>query len=233
VHSAKDVPADLPPELRIVGVPARESAADAYVGGASSLDAVAQGARIGTASLRRRAQLLARRPDLDVVELHGNVDTRLSRLRDGDLDGIVLAAAGLRRLGREGEIAFLLAGEEMVGAAGQGALALEARSEDEWAAAAGAKLSDHAALVEVTAERTVTVGLEATCDTPVGVNAVMDGGHLEISAFVGLPDGSEWIRDAVEGDAEDPLALAETLVGRLHSVGAAELLERAAAEVAR
>lgn len=120
VHSAKDLPASMPDELALAGVPARERAADAWVGEAASIEAVAPGARVGTASLRRRAQLLARRPDLRIVDLHGNVDTRLGRLRQGEVDALVLASAGLRRLGREAEITFELPEAEMTPAAGQG-----------------------------------------------------------------------------------------------------------------
>ena len=155
VHSAKDLPVEVAEGLVIAAVPEREDAADAWIGEAGSLDDVAEGARVGTASLRRRAQLLAARPDLRVEELHGNVDTRLRRLAEGDLDGIVLAAAGLRRLGRGGEIAFRLDGGLMTPAPGQGALVLQARADDEAARDAAAGVSDGGALAELTAERTV------------------------------------------------------------------------------
>ncbi|MBA3866803.1 MAG: hydroxymethylbilane synthase, partial [Solirubrobacterales bacterium] len=139
VHSAKDLPGEMPDGLEIVAVPPREDPADAWIGVGSSLADVPEGARVGTASLRRRAQLLAVRPDLRIEELHGNVDTRLRKLESGDLDAIVLAAAGLRRLGREAEIGFALAGETMVPAAGQGSLALQIRSGDEATATAVAE----------------------------------------------------------------------------------------------
>src|SRR5919108_782810 len=175
VHSAKDLPADLPGGLEIAGVPAREEAADCFVGDAAALAEVPEGATIGTASLRRRSQLLAARPDLEIAELRGNVDTRLRRLREGDFDGIVLAAAGLRRLGRYEEIAFRFGPEEMTPAAGQGALALEARTDDGHAGDAAASLTDRDALVELTAERATVADLDATCHTPVGVHARLDG----------------------------------------------------------
>jgi hydroxymethylbilane synthase len=229
VHSAKDLPSELPDELRIAGVPAREDPVDAYVGEASSLAEVPEGARVGTSSLRRRAQLLAARPDLDVVELRGNVDTRLRKLADGEYDGIVLAAAGLRRLGREDEIAFRFERDEMTPAAGQGALVLESRRDDSSAASVAAGLSDGTALVEVTAERAAVAELDATCRTPVGIHATVSGEGLRIDAFVGLPDGSEWIRDAVGGGPEDPVAAGREIASRLVSAGAAELLERAEA----
>jgi hydroxymethylbilane synthase len=227
VHSAKDLPGDRPDELRLVGVPGREDPADTYVGKASSLNQVPQGARIGTASLRRRSQLGALRPDLEVPELHGNVDTRLRRLADGEYDGIVLAAAGLRRLERETEIAFAFGLEELTPAAGQGSLALEARRDDADAAAAAASISDHDALVELTAERAAVATLEATCHTPVGVCARLEGGELTVLGFAGLPDGSEWVRDRVAGDPEQPAALGQSLAERLLAAGARDILDRA------
>jgi hydroxymethylbilane synthase len=130
VHSAKDVPGEMADALALVGVPEREDPADAFVGDAGSLDELREGATVGTASLRRRSQLLAARPDLDVVEVRGNVDTRLRKLAEGELDGIVLAVAGLRRLGREGEIAFRFGADVMVPAPGQGSLVLQARAGD-------------------------------------------------------------------------------------------------------
>jgi hydroxymethylbilane synthase len=227
VHSAKDLPGDEPEGLMIAAVPAREDPADAWIGPDSSLDEVPEGARVGTASLRRRAQLLAARPDLRVEELHGNVDTRLRKLAEGDLDGIVLAAAGLRRLGREGEIGFAIPAAVMVPAAGQGSLALQVRVGDEASAAAVAAVGDDVALRELTAERAVVAPLEASCATPIGVRARVDGERLTIEAFVGLPDGSEWLRDQVEGAAAEPAELGLALARRLLSAGAAELLERA------
>ena len=139
VHSAKDLPGELPDGLALVGVPEREDPADAYIGAARSLAELAPGARVGTASLRRRSQLLSLRPDLEVSALRGNVDTRLARLAEGDLDGIVLAYAGLARLGREDEVSFRFAIEELCPAPGQGCLALEALDSDGGAAAAAAR----------------------------------------------------------------------------------------------
>lgn len=230
VHSAKDLPSDLPAELRLSGVPRREDPRDAYVGDdASSLQDIPDGVRVGTSSLRRRSQLLAARPDLHVAELRGNVDTRLRRLAEGEFDGVVLAAAGLRRLGREGEISFLLDAEAMTPAPGQGALALETRREDQAAASAAAGISDATALVEVTAERSAVTELDATCHTPVGVRAELDGDRLAVDGFVGLPDGSEWVRDSLQAAAEDPVAAGRELAERLLSAGAGELLRRAEA----
>ncbi|MEA2365837.1 MAG: hydroxymethylbilane synthase, partial [Thermoleophilaceae bacterium] len=161
VHSAKDVPAELPDGLSIVGVPERADARDSLCG-ADSLDALAEGAVVGTASLRRRAALLALRPDLEIRDLRGNVDTRLRRLADGDFDAIVLAQAGLERLGR-GEEGSPLGLDAMVPAPGQGCLVLEARSGDDAVASAAASLTDAEALACLTAERALVQTLEATC----------------------------------------------------------------------
>jgi len=227
VHSAKDLPGAMPEGLEIAAVPEREDPADVWIGAGSSLEEVPEGARVGTASLRRRAQLLATRPDLRVSELHGNVDTRLRKLDEGELDAIVLAAAGLRRLGREEEIGFAIPVDRMVPAAGQGALALQVRTEDEATGAAAAAIGDLKAMRELTAERTVVALLEATCASPLGAHARVLGDRIEIAAFVGLPDGSEWLRDRLEGSAEEPALAGAELVQRLLGAGARELLDRA------
>jgi hydroxymethylbilane synthase len=227
VHSAKDLPSEMPEGLEIAGVPEREDPADVWIGVGASLDEVPKGARVGTASLRRRAQLLATRPDLRIEELHGNVDTRLRKLAEQELDGIVLAAAGLRRLGRESEIGFALAVEQMCPAAGQGALALQVRSDDTAAGDAAASVNELKGMRELTAERTVVALLQATCNTPLGVHAQVEGEALTIDAFVGLPDGSEWIRDRLEGRAEEPALAGAELTQRLLGAGAREILDRA------
>jgi hydroxymethylbilane synthase len=251
VHSAKDLPGEMPEELEIAAVPPREDPADAWIGPGDSLAAVPAGARVGTASLRRQAQLLAARPDLRVQELHGNVDTRLRKLAEGELDAIVLATAGLRRLGREAEIGFAIPVGEMIPAAGQGALALQVRRGDaeagESVAAAVAAIGDALALRELTAERAAVAVLEASCATPIGVHAQLlertgtpvegesneaspgGGARLRLDAFVGLPDGSEWIRDSVEADLGDPAAAGRELADRLLSAGARDILDRAEA----
>jgi hydroxymethylbilane synthase len=227
VHSAKDLPAEMPEGLAIAGVPAREDAADVWIGPGASLDDVSEGARVGTASLRRRAQLLAACPDLAVSDLHGNVDTRLRKLADGELDAIVLAAAGLRRLGRADEASFAIPAETMTPAAGQGALVLQARSDDLEAIEASAAIGDETALRELTAERAVVALLDATCATPIGVHANVTGERIAIEAFVGLPDGSEWIRDRVEAEADEPAAAGALLAERLLGAGARDILDRA------
>jgi hydroxymethylbilane synthase len=227
VHSAKDLPGELPAGLEIAGVPGREDARDAFIGAASSLEQVPAGARIGTSSLRRRAQLRALRPDLEILELRGNVDTRLGRLQAGDYDGLVLAAAGLRRLGRAAEIAFAFDLGQLTPAPGQGALALQAREGDP-AAPRAETLTDRSALAALSCERAAVEALGASCNTPVGIHAeLVTGGRISARGFCGLPDGSEWIRDRVEADASDPEAVGLELAGRMQAAGATELLERA------
>lgn len=228
VHSAKDLPGELPEGLEIVGVPAREDPTDAFVGTAVSVADLPEGARLGTSSLRRRAQLLATRPDLEISDLHGNVDTRLRRLAEGGFEGLVLATAGLRRLGRSSEISFCFGEDVMTPAAGQGALALEARRGDRAAAEAAEAVTHGLSLTELIAERAVVAALDASCRTPVGVRAKVEGGVLRMSAFVGLPDGSEWVRDSLSAE-EEPTSLGRSLAERLLAAGAGELLERSAA----
>jgi hydroxymethylbilane synthase len=223
VHSAKDVPSELPEGLSIVGVPERADARDALCGAGSPAE-LAEGAVVGTSSLRRRSQLLALRPDLAVRELRGNVDTRLRRLADGHFDAVVLAAAGLARLGRGDEGAPL---GELVPAPGQGCLVLEARSGDSRVAEAAAGLSDGRALTELTAERALVDGLDATCRTPMGAHARLEGSRLRLTAFVGLPDGSAWVRDEVEGHTGEPAALGAEAARRLLAAGGGELLAAA------
>lgn len=231
VHSAKDLPGELPDGLAIVGVPSRDDPSDALIGEAASLDELGDGARVGTASLRRRSQLLAARPDLEIVDLHGNVDTRLAKLAAGDYDAIVVATAGIRRLGRESEIAFRFDLDDLVPAPGQGCLAIEAVSDsDAPGVAEVAAISDRDALVELTAERAAVRALGANCDTPVGICARVEGDELVIRGYAGLADGGAWVRDRISGDASQPVALGEALVERMAAAGALAILEQAEAE---
>jgi hydroxymethylbilane synthase len=227
VHSAKDVPAVLPDGLAIVGVPERADARDALCG-AASLGDLAEGAAVGTSSLRRRAQLLASRPDLRVEELRGNVDTRLRKLAEGAYDAVVLALAGLVRLGRRDEGEPLDAGR-FVPASGQGCLALEARAGNEEMRQLGTRLTHEESLVQLMAERALVTALDATCRTPVAAHGRLHGGELVLDAFVGLPDGSTWIRDSLSGDPGAPAALGAEVAERLLAAGAADVLERAEA----
>ena len=227
VHSAKDVPGELAEGCAIVAAPPRGSAHDVLVvppdtdpdRGGPGLDGLPDGARVGTASLRRRAQVLARRPDLDVVEIRGNVDTRIRKLLAGEVDALVLAAAGLERLGRA-ETRTALDTGIFVPAPGQGTLAIEAREGDQRFAA----LDDAAASAELAAERAAVRVLGATCHTPVGVHADrLPDGVLRLRGFAGLPDGSAWLYDEVEA------ASGETLAERMLAAGAADILAQAEA----
>jgi hydroxymethylbilane synthase len=218
VHSAKDVPAHLADGIVIAAVPERADPRDALCG-ASSLAALAAGARVGTSSLRRTAQLRALRPDIEVVALRGNVDTRLRRLAEGDYDAIVLALAGLERLERGNEGVAL---DELVPAAGQGCLAVATRAGEESLAST---LRHDASMQALSAERAVVRALEADCHTPVGAHASsLPERRLRLRAFVGAPDGSAWVRDELEGD--DAEALGAAVAERLLSAGAREVLGR-------
>ena len=227
VHSAKDVPGRLPDGLALIGAPPRAAAEDVLCG-AHSLGELSSGARVGTSSIRRTAQLRAARADLEVVGLRGNVDTRLRRLAEGEIDALVLARAGLQRLGREAEVGAVLDARTFVPAPGQGVIVLEGRRGDDRAETAAAAISDRLALACLLAERAVSAGLEADCETPLGVHCSAAGtDSLLLRAWVGLPDGSEWIADELTGEIDEPEALAAELVERMRLVGAAELLGRA------
>jgi hydroxymethylbilane synthase len=226
VHSAKDVPTELEAGLQLVAIPPRADARD-VICGSPDLRALAPGARVGTASLRRAAQIRAIRDDLHVVELRGNVDTRLRKLREGQADAIVLAFAGLQRLGREDEASGII--DDFVPAAGQGALALEGAPGTLDATALTA-VNDATAMACVIAERHLVHALGASCNTPVGAHARrLDDGRTELVGWVGLPDGSAWLRDAVIGD---PQRIGAQCAERMLAAGAAELLARAEAQVA-
>jgi hydroxymethylbilane synthase len=244
VHSAKDVPGELADGTAIVAAPRRADPLDVVVG-ERRLDDVREGARVGTSALRRRAQLLAARPDLEVVELRGNVDTRLRKLTAGEADVLVLAAAGLDRLGLRGEAGGALEGTLFVPAAGQGAIAVQARTGT--AAAAAALAVSHArTLACLQAERAAVRELEASCHTPVGIHADVVTDGVRIRGFAGLPDGSAWLVDEVLAGAAghtpgaggtpdaDGLAAAAVAAGvelarRMLAAGAAELLRDAEA----
>lgn len=220
VHSAKDLPAKLAPGIVIAATPPRADASDALCG-ASSIEELPAGARVGTSSLRRTAQLKALREDIEPVELNGNVDTRLQRLADGDFDALVLATAGLERLGRSDEIGGRLA--DMVPAAGQGTLAITTRAGEEDRVAALDDPATHAAL---DAERAVVIALEADCHTPIGAHAGERDGLFSVEAFVGRPDGSAWLTDRLAETGADPADLGARVAGRLVAAGALEVLGR-------
>ena len=221
------MPGELPDGLEIAGVPERADPRDALCG-PRSLDELGPGATVGTASLRRRAQLLALRPDLRVRDLRGNVDTRLRRLAEDGLDAIVLATAGLVRLDRAGE-GSPLSEDALTPAPGQGCLALEARAGEGRMRELARELTDPTAFAELAAERSLVTGIGATCHTPVGAHASAEGDRMRLRCFVGTPDGARWIRDEVEGAAGDPAGLGEIATGRLLGAGARDLLAAAEA----
>jgi hydroxymethylbilane synthase len=226
VHSAKDVPGQLGAGLALAGAPTRAAAEDVLCG-AKSLQALGPGARVGTSSIRRAAQLRAAREDLTVVAMRGNVDTRLQKLKRGDFDAIVLARAGLQRLGREDSVGAVLDPAWFVPAPGQGTLALEARAGDARVHEALATITDadsHACLL---AERALARALDASCHTPLGAHATLDRGGMRVRAWVGLPDGSAWVSDELDGDAADPEALGREVAARIKRAGAAEMLRAA------
>jgi hydroxymethylbilane synthase len=227
VHSAKDVPGELGEGLELLGAPARAAVQDVLCG-ASSLEELTPGARIGTSSVRRAAQLRAAREDLELVEIRGNVDTRLRKLGSAGLDAVVLARAGLQRLEREAEIGAVLDPARFVPAPGQGTLALEGRAGD-FAMRTGVQaITDQATFSSLRAERTVAQALGASCATPLGVHAADAGcGCLHMRAWVGLPDGSAWLADELVGGFYDPEELGRRMAERLLSAGAGELLTQA------
>ena len=229
VHSAKDVPGELAEGLALLGAPARAAAEDVLCG-AADLEDLAPGARVGTSSVRRLAQLRSAREDLDVVPVRGNVDTRLRKLaeqQDG-LAAIVLARAGLQRLGRTAEAGAVLDPERFVPAPGQGALALEGRAGDERSRAAVAAITDERSLACLLAERSLARALGASCHTPLGAHALpAEAGAMLLRAWVGLPDGSAWVRDELLGPLAEPELLGARVAARMSAAGAREMLQRA------
>jgi len=229
VHSAKDVPGELRAGLALLGAPARAAPEDALCG-AKSLAVLPPGARVGTSSLRRSAQLRAAREDLQVSSMRGNVDTRLRKLAAGGegLDAIVLARAGLQRLGREDAVGAVLDPATHVPAPGQGILALEGRATDARARGAADAIGDRQTFTCLLAERALARELEASCHTPLGAHAGhAGGGRLRLRAWLGLPDGSRWLSDELEGEQEAPTELGREVARRMRLAGADELLGEA------
>jgi hydroxymethylbilane synthase len=227
VHSAKDVPGELAPGTALVAAPRRADPMDVLVG-EPTLEHVREGARVGTSALRRRAQLLAVRPDLELRELRGNVDTRLRKRAAGEVDVLVLAAAGLGRLGRRSEAGGTLHGDVFVPAPGQGTIAVQARERSEAGDVAAAAGHDRT-MAWLQAERAAVQELSASCHTPVGIHA----DPVRVRGFAGLPDGSQWLVDEVAVSGDDVVAAAEELARRMLAAGAADLLRDAEAMAAR
>lgn len=225
VHSMKDVPAELPPGFALPVFCAAADPRDALVSATvGSLDALPPGARVGTASLRRGCQLLARRPDLQLVLTRGNVQTRLAKLDRGDCDALLLAAAGLDRLGLAERIAARLPVDVMLPAVTQGVLGLECRAGDAAVTALLAPLNEPDTALRVRAERAFAARLGGGCHTPLAAHAVLDGAQLHLTGLVGSPDGRRVLRQAQSGPADAPEALGLALAEQLIAQGAADLL---------
>ena len=225
VHSMKDVPAELPPGFRLAAILAREDPRDALVcTGHDSLAALPAGSVVGTSSLRRQAQIAARHPGLRIRPLRGNVETRLAKLDRGEYDAIVLAAAGLKRLGLEARIRAHLPVEESLPAAGQAALGVECLDDRPEVAALVAPLADAASGACVRAEREVNRSLGGSCTIPLGAYAELAGARLRLRAVVASPDGSRLARAEGEGSAEAPERLGAAVAAQLREQGATEIL---------
>ncbi|MCI0372227.1 MAG: hydroxymethylbilane synthase [candidate division NC10 bacterium] len=232
VHSMKDLPAHLPPGLTLGAITAREEGGDVLVTReALSLDELPPGARVGTSSLRRQSQLLHRRPDLHVVPLRGNVDTRLRKLAEGTLDAIVVAAAGLKRLGAKPAQAIPLPLDVSLPAPGQGALGVEIREDDRTTAALVAVLEDEASRIAVTAERAFLRRLWGSCQVPIAAYGAVRGDLLTLTGLLASPDGKALVRDTLTGPALEAASLGTALAERLLAQGADRILRELAGEL--
>ena len=226
VHSMKDVPVDFPPGLGIGAILEREDPQDGFVSNRfGSIDELPQGARVGTSSLRRQCQLRAWRPDLELRDLRGNVNTRLGRLDQGDYDAIVLACAGLKRLGMGSRITRALTPEELLPAIGQGVIGIECRLEDEPVRQLIEPLDHGPTRLRIQAERAFNATLAGGCQAPVAGFSLLGNDLLELRGLVGRPDGSEIVRGQISGPAQDAATLGRELAEELLSRGARPILE--------
>jgi hydroxymethylbilane synthase len=233
VHSMKDVPSELPPGFAIVAVLPRANPLDAFISRRYPRFAdLPQGARVGTSSPRRQAQLRQARPDLRLELLRGNVDTRLRRLDEGELDAILLACAGLERLGIAHHVTEQLDLELSLPAVGQGVIGIECRADDVRSRAALVALHHPESFTRLTAERAFAATLGGSCHSPIAAHASLDGGTLTVRGFIGAPDGSETYRDQVSGPAAAAERLGRELAMRMQAAGAEVLLERLRQEAA-
>jgi len=217
VHSLKDLPTELSPGFEIAAITKRENPCDVFCSRKyASIDELPHGARVGTSSLRRQAQLKAVRPDLEIYPLRGNVDTRLRKLEAGEYDAIILAAAGLNRLGKTELVKQIIPASLMCPAAGQGALGIEIRAGDVVTREHLAFLDDRAARATTTCERALLNKLGGGCQVPIGASAEMRGGKLHLEAIVAHPDGSIVLRESRDGDDPEKLGndVGETLLSR-------------------
>lgn len=226
VHSMKDVPTDLPRELEIVAITKREDPRDAFLSNkVSRFEDLPKGARVGTSSLRRQTQLLGLRPDLVVVDNRGNLDTRIRKMEEGKFDAIILAAAGLIRLGWERRITQILSTEASLPAIGQGALGIEIRRDDTVTRDAVTFLNDRDTGFAVRAERGFLKRLEGGCQVPIAAFGRTEGDGIFLEGLVGRPDGSEILRGSASGTVADPEALGVVLAEQLLARGARQILD--------
>ena len=226
VHSMKDVPTELPEGLFIGIVPARETPLDAYISNRfATLEALPVGARVGTSSLRRKSQLAAVRPDLAILDLRGNVDTRLRKLDEGQYEAIILAGAGLNRLGLQGRITAELDPTLMLPAIGQGALGIELRRDDTQLLADLQFLHDPRTATAVAAERAFLLRLEGGCQVPIGAHAVVDGETVRLTGLIASVDGRQLLRDTLTAPAAEAPALGTRLAERLLARGGKAILD--------
>ncbi len=224
VHSAKDLPTVLPDGLIVGAFGSREDPRDIFVGSAGSLKGIPAGGKIGTSSLRRRSQLLSLRPDLNIVDIRGNVDTRIRKISEQGLDGTILAAAGVKRLEKDKRIAFYFSLDELLPAVGQGVIAIEVRRDDAPVSQLIRVHNDEAAAACVRAERALMRWLEGGCQVPIGAHGRVEGGRLSLSAYLGSLDGASAVRDYIEGPAAEAEQLGETLAKRVYANGGSEIL---------
>lgn len=224
VHSLKDMPTVLPQELTIAAITKREYPWDALVGRNNmTLEALPPAAVVGTSSLRRKAQLLHLRPDLKIVNLRGNVNTRLQKLAAGEFDAIVLAAAGLYRLGQASAITEILSPEIMVPAVGQGALAIETRRDNPWLSELS-RLQDEPTALAVSLERSFLRCVEGGCQVPVGVYATLNDNLLTAQAIIASINGQEFLRRQITGSSQDAVKLGESLAQEMLNAGGQKIL---------
>jgi len=226
VHSMKDVPTHLPAELEILAIPEREDPRDVLITlNRVSLERLMPGSRIGTSSLRRQAQLRHYRPDLSIHVLRGNLDTRLRKLEAGEYDGIILAAAGIKRLGWSDRVTEYLSPDVCLPAIGQGALALEGRADDGFVREVVARLDHHPTRMAVTAERALLERLEGGCQVPIAAHAAITNGTVTLSALIAGVDGRRLVRDLLHGPMGDAHRLGVQLAERLLAHGGDEILK--------
>jgi hydroxymethylbilane synthase len=225
VHSMKDVPTELPEGLMIGAMPERVDPRDAIVSGAGfDLTTLPEGARLGTSSLRRRAQVLALRPDLEIVDVRGNLDTRMRKAENGELDAVILASAGITRMGWADRITHYIDTDEMCPAVGQGAIGVEVRASDDFMLGVCERLTHLETMACVTAERVVMRTLEGGCQVPIGAYCRFEDDMLVMDGVVASVDGTEVVRYRMEGSPAEPGMLGEMMVDRLLELGAGEIL---------